>query len=53
MSSSSTDVLIPSPLADYKSPPNMRLSPQVWDTVFKSLGERLRALEAERVARRL
>ncbi|WP_019998711.1 hypothetical protein [Aureimonas ureilytica] len=48
MSSSSTDVLIPSPLADYKSPPNLRFSPQVWDAVFKSIGERLRTLEAQK-----
>lgn len=48
MSSVSTDVLIPSPLADYRSPPNMRFSPQVWDAVFKSIGERLRTLEAQK-----
>lgn len=48
MSSSSADVLIPSPLADYKAPPNLRFSPQVWDAVFKSIGERLRTLEAQK-----
>lgn len=49
MSSVSSDALIPSPLADYKSPPNLRFSPQVWDAVFKSIGERLRTLEAMKV----
>lgn len=36
---------LPSPIDDYKAPPDLELSRAVWDAVLGSLGSRLRALE--------